>query len=287
MDEIINRATRNLEFSSTPNLSGTSSESEFEDLPEDQSIFSSDSQMAPPQDFQAEITRAMSAMMEKLNEMEARQRRFEQQFNEQQNANNQNNDRQNAGNENDQDLLRNLGNQRLGDGQNLLNLVEAMIGTQKFKLPSLEKADSEQLQAFTLKANLHFEKINNAIDDENLLERIKEEAIMCTWIPEKDILEAQNWPQIREMLEKGVKRDSGEEKLKAKRRELQQKENEPMSDYVSLTEDLLRAHHILYGPHMQEEFKDSIDDQIRNSTTRGINMLSSSSSGILSICTTI
>lgn len=284
IDEIVDRTPTNSDLDFHPNLSESSSEfdtethTESENISltsegesENQSIHSNDSEMAFPPDFAENIQRAMDALTAKLDEIDERTRRFENQFNEGQNANRQ--DGQNADQRDQnggQNRNRNRPNRAPNEDQELRRVIQLLTGAQKYELPSLENADTEKIKAFIRATNLHFDNINDEFEDDILMKKIKERVIICTWIPERDIQDAQNWPEIRTFLEARLKREGGPDRLRAKTREHHQTENESMINYVKRTEDLMREYEALYGPRMQDDFRHEIEDKIRDAFERGV-----------------
>lgn len=280
----------NFSFDFQTNLSETSSESETEghtetenENSEAQSIHSFNPEMALPAELAAEITRAMHALTAKVNEIDERTRRFENRLNNDQNANNPNENGQNANqrNNNEQNEAENNHEQNREpieprqrqvreENLDIGNLIQILSRVPTYNLPSLTDANDDEITKFIRAANFYYDSSASELEDERLLTKIKEKAIICTWIPERQIQDAQNWPQIKDFLESRAKRENGPERLKARVRDLHQLRDESMIDYVKRTEDLLRAHESYHGPALTGAFKYNTEDQIRDAFERGI-----------------
>lgn len=191
----------------------------------------------------------------KVDEIDQRRSRFENRCNNDQNANNlnenaqianqpNNNEQNNAehNHEQNQEPAENRPRRVPNENQELRNLIQLLTGVQKYDLPSLKDAESREVESFIRAANFYYDNSANELEDERLLTKIKEKAIICTWIPEKEIQDTQHWPQIRELLELRVKRENGPDRLRAKVREHHQSENESMINYVKRTENLFMKH---------------------------------------------
>lgn len=170
------------------------------------------------------------------------------------------NDNQNRADQNVRHDQRNQDNMRI---QSMYEMARNQAEKRITSLPNLTANETEAVKSFIRQAT----HIWNSIDNEDLvtfMRIIKDKVIGCTWLPEIEIDEAVNWPQIRRLLEEKWREETNPEILRANISGLQQKVGETVLEFARRTQKILTEYEQYHGKITQshrEEFEDRIREK--------------------------
>lgn len=137
-------------------------------------------------------------------------------------------------------------------------------------LPSLTDQNIEKLKSFIRMSTIIWSDLGNLDGKRKFMRRIKLKVTPCSWISEEELDNANTWPQIRSLLENGLKRELNPQKLRTRVNALSQNVGEKLSDYAKRAEDLMRDYEVLHGNQMNDTLRSTIELQIKEQFENGI-----------------
>lgn len=135
-------------------------------------------------------------------------------------------------------------------------------------LPDLSTNESIEFQSFIRRAGNIWRTIDE-VDKPYFMRRIKDKVIGCLWISEQRILDANNWIEIRNLLEEKWRENNDLYLLRARLNELHQKYNESIFEYAERTKQILKDFELYYG-EMSPDHKMDLQDRIKEKFEEGV-----------------